>query len=175
MGEICASGSVGGEGGNVLAYPATCTASTPAASKAGVTGEATSGVNREGESTEAGRRGGAARSSDEGPVMGLERRGCVVRPWPLANWKREEPVDEAKPFKIPKREVWEAFKRVKANQGAAGVDGQSIAEFEANLSGNLYKLWNRLSSGSYFPPPVRRVEIPKASGGTRKLGYSDGC
>src|SRR5262245_50437504 len=102
--------------------------------------------------------------------MGLERRGCVVRPWPLANWKREEPVDEAKPFKIPKREVWLAFKRVKANQGAAGVDGQSIAEFEANLSGNLYKLWNRLSSGSYFPPPVRRVEIPKANGGTRPLG-----
>jgi group II intron reverse transcriptase/maturase len=79
-------------------------------------------------------------------------------------------VDEAKPFKIPKREVWEAFKRVKANQGAAGVDGQSIAEFEANLSGNLYKLWNRLSSGSYFPPPVRRVDIPKANGGTRPLG-----
>jgi RNA-directed DNA polymerase len=102
--------------------------------------------------------------------MGLERRGCVVRPWPLANWKREEPVDEAKPFKIPKREVWEAFKHVKANQGAAGVDGQSIAEFEANLSGNLYKLWNRLSSGSYFPPPVRRVDIPKANGGTRPLG-----
>src|SRR5215510_14045712 len=76
--------------------------------------------------------------------MGLERRGCVVRPWPLANWKREEPVDEAKPFKIPKREVWEAFKRVKANQGAAGVDGQSIAAFEVNLSGNLYKLWNRM-------------------------------
>jgi len=74
-------------------------------------------------------------------------------------------VDEAKPFKIPKREVWEAFKRVKANQGAAGVDGQSIAEFDANLSGNLYKLWNRLSSGSYFPPPVRRVDIPKANGG----------
>ena len=52
-------------------------------------------------------------------------------------------MDEAKPFKIPKRDVWEAFKRVKANQGAAGVDGQSIAEFEANLKGNLYKLWNR--------------------------------
>src|SRR6516225_4403104 len=84
-----------------------------------VKGQAASGSNREGESTEAGRRGGAARSSDEGPVMGLERRGCVVRPWPLANWKREEPVDEAKPVKIPKREVWEAFKRVKANQGAA--------------------------------------------------------
>ena len=79
-------------------------------------------------------------------------------------------VDEAKPFKIPKREVWEAFKRVKVNQGAAGVDGQSIAAFEANLSGNLYKLWNRMSSGSYFPPPVRRVDIPKAGGGTRPLG-----
>jgi RNA-directed DNA polymerase len=79
-------------------------------------------------------------------------------------------MDEAKPFLILKREVWEAFKRVKANQGAAGVDGQSIAEFEADLSNNLYKLWNRLSSGSYFPPPVRRVDIPKASGGTRPLG-----
>ena len=79
-------------------------------------------------------------------------------------------MDKAKPFAIPKREVWEAFKRVKANQGAAGVDGQSILEFEANLSGNLYRLWNRLSSGSYFPPPVRRVDIPKANGGTRPLG-----
>jgi RNA-directed DNA polymerase len=79
-------------------------------------------------------------------------------------------VDKAKPFDIPKREVWEAFKRVKANQGAAGVDGQSIAEFEANLAGNLYKLWNRMSSGSYFPLPVRRVDIPKVDGGTRPLG-----
>ena len=76
----------------------------------------------------------------------------------------------AKPFDIPKREVWEAFKRVKANQGAAGVDGQSIQDFEARLGDNLYKLWNRLSSGSYMPPPVRRVDIPKASGGTRPLG-----
>jgi RNA-directed DNA polymerase len=79
-------------------------------------------------------------------------------------------VSRAKPFEIPKREVWEAFKRVKANQGAAGVDGQSIAEFEANLADNLYKLWNRMSSGSYFPPPVRRVELPKEDGGTRPLG-----
>ncbi|MEQ1577129.1 MAG: group II intron reverse transcriptase/maturase [Hyphomicrobium sp.] len=79
-------------------------------------------------------------------------------------------MDEAKPFKIPKRDVWEAFKRVKANQGAAGVDGQSIADFEVDLKGNLYKLWNRMSSGSYFPPPVRRVDIPKADGGTRPLG-----
>jgi RNA-directed DNA polymerase len=76
----------------------------------------------------------------------------------------------AKPFDISKREVWEAFKKVKANQGASGVDGQSIAEFEADLADNLYKLWNRLSSGSYLPPPVRRVDIPKANGGTRPLG-----
>ena len=79
-------------------------------------------------------------------------------------------MGKAKPFDIPKREVWEAFKRVKANQGAAGVDAQSIADFEGDLSNNLYKLWNRLSSGSYFPPPVRRVDIPKADGGTRPLG-----
>jgi RNA-directed DNA polymerase len=80
-------------------------------------------------------------------------------------------VDKAKPFDIPKQEVWEAFKKVKANQGAAGVDGQSVAEFEAELSDNLYKLWNRMSSGSYFPPPVRRVMIPKSGGsGERPLG-----
>jgi len=79
-------------------------------------------------------------------------------------------VDKAKPFDIPKREVWEAFKKVKANQGAAGVDGQSVADFEADLSNNLYKLWNRMSSGSYFPPPVRRVDIPKDDGRTRPLG-----
>jgi RNA-directed DNA polymerase len=76
----------------------------------------------------------------------------------------------AKPFDIPKRDVWEAFKHVKANQGAAGVDGQSLQNFEVRLADNLYKLWNRLSSGSYMPPPVRRVDIPKANGGTRPLG-----
>jgi len=81
-------------------------------------------------------------------------------------------VDKAKPFDIPKQEVWEAFKKVKANQGAAGVDGQSVADFEGNLSDNLYKLWNRMSSGSYLPPPVRRVDIPKGDGKTetRPLG-----
>ena len=79
-------------------------------------------------------------------------------------------MSRAKPFAIPKRTVWEAFKRVRANRGAAGVDKQSIAEFERELSNNLYKLWNRLSSGSYFPPPVRRVEIPKSDGGKRPLG-----
>ncbi len=80
-------------------------------------------------------------------------------------------MDKAKPFRISKRQVWEAYKRVKANQGAAGVDGQSIAAFEEDLENNLYKLWNRMASGSYFPPPVRRVEIPKGDGsGTRPLG-----
>ena len=79
-------------------------------------------------------------------------------------------MDKAKPFCIAKREVWEAYKRVKGNQGAAGVDGQSIAQFEEDLKDNLYQIWNRMSSGSYLPPPVRRVDIPKGDGGTRSLG-----
>jgi len=84
-------------------------------------------------------------------------------------------VDElkasGKPFEISKRAVWEAWEKVKANKGAPGVDGQSIAEFESDLKNNLYKIWNRMSSGSYFPPPVLAVEIPKAHGrGTRILG-----
>ncbi|MFN8626217.1 MAG: group II intron reverse transcriptase/maturase [Candidatus Binatia bacterium] len=79
-------------------------------------------------------------------------------------------MPEAKPYDIPKQLVWEAYRRVKANRGAAGVDGESLAAFEKDLQGNLYKIWNRMSSGSYFPPPVRRVEIEKDSGGTRPLG-----
>jgi RNA-directed DNA polymerase len=79
-------------------------------------------------------------------------------------------MSEAKPFSISKQEVWEAYQKVKANHGAAGVDGQSIAEFETRVKDNLYRLWNRMSSGSYFPPPVRTVTIPKADGGERKLG-----
>jgi RNA-directed DNA polymerase len=77
---------------------------------------------------------------------------------------------ECKPFQIPEQLVWEAYRRVKANKGAAGVDGQSIADFESGLRGNLYKIWNRMSSGTYFPPPVMAVEIPKSGGGTRTLG-----
>jgi RNA-directed DNA polymerase len=78
---------------------------------------------------------------------------------------------EVKPFTIPKQLVWEAYKRVKANKGAAGVDGQSIEDFEGDLRNNLYRIWNRMSSGTYFPPPVRAVEIPKPhGGGTRTLG-----
>jgi RNA-directed DNA polymerase len=84
-------------------------------------------------------------------------------------------VDKAKPYSISKWEVWEAYKRVKANQGAAGVDGQSIAEFEEDLKDNLFKIWNRMSSGSYFPPPVRRVDIPKDNGGTRAVRKHTDC
>src|ERR1700751_2654348 len=100
----------------------------------------------------------------------MERRGCVMEPNSRVNQQWEEPMSEAKPFCISKREVWEAYERVKANQGAAGVDEQSIADFEKDRKGNLYKIWNRMSSGSYFPPPVRTVKIPKAGGGERKLG-----
>ena len=75
-----------------------------------------------------------------------------------------------KPFIIEKRRVYEAYKAVKSSKGAAGVDGQTIEQFEANLKGNLYKIWNRMSSGTYFPPPVRAVSIPKKSGGERILG-----
>ncbi len=81
-----------------------------------------------------------------------------------------EPKPDGKSFVISKRLVWEAWRRVKANRGAAGVDEESILAFEANLKANLYKVWNRMSSGSYVPPPVRAVEIPKKSGGSRMLG-----
>jgi len=98
-------------------------------------------------------------------LSGLARRSTIAR------W--DEPVSElkAKPFDISKRVVWDAYEMVKANKGAAGVDGESIEEFERDLRGNLYKPWNRLSSGTYFPPPVRGVEIPKRDGkGVRALG-----
>ena len=79
-------------------------------------------------------------------------------------------VASAKPYGIAKCTVWKAYQLVKANRGAAGIDDETIDDFEQDLSKNLYKLWNRMSSGSYHPPPVKQVEIPKASGGTRKLG-----
>ena len=75
-----------------------------------------------------------------------------------------------KPFSIEKRRVYEAYKAVKSNRGAAGVDGQTLEMFETDLAGNLYKIWNRMSSGAYFPPPVRAVSIPKKTGGERILG-----
>jgi hypothetical protein len=81
------------------------------------------------------------------------------------------PESPGKPFDIPKRDVWDAWLKVKENQGAPGVDGCSIADLETDLKNNLYKVWNRMSSGSYFPPPVRAVETEKAHGdGVRTLG-----
>jgi len=84
-------------------------------------------------------------------------------------------VDElkasGKPFEISKQEVWDAWLKVKGNKGAPGADGQSIEAFGKDLGNNLYKVWNRMSSGTYFPPPVMAVEIPKPhGGGTRVLG-----
>ena len=83
---------------------------------------------------------------------------------------QEEGGPQTKPFLINRWQVYEAFRRVKAKAGSAGVDKQSIAEFEENLKDNLYKIWNRMSSGSYMPPPVKAVAIPKKSGGDRLLG-----
>ena len=116
-----------------------------------------------------GRRDGAARSSVEGSLMGLERRGRVVQPRSRPTGNRRSPASEAKPFKIPKRVVWEAFKRAKANQGAAGVGGQSIVEFEAHLRKTSHALepavlWKLFSSAG------AAGRIPKANGGTRPLG-----
>jgi len=79
-------------------------------------------------------------------------------------------MGQTKSFDISKRQVWESYKKVRANKGSAGVDGVDFTTFEDNLENNLYKLWNRLSSGSYMPPPVLRVEIPKSDGGVRQLG-----
>src|SRR6266545_7998215 len=105
-------------------------------------------------------------------------RGNLSSRAAAGQWRRlpaagpeSESKPEGKPFVISKRLVWEAWLKVKANRGAAGVDGESIQEFEANLAGNLYKLWNRLCSGSYMPPPVKAVAIPKKGGrGVRMLG-----
>src|SRR4051794_20451471 len=99
----------------------------------------------------------------------LIRTTGAVRPREEA--KTNMPTSQDKPFAIPKSMVWEAWRRVKANKGAPGVDGQALDEFEADLRNNLYKIWNRMSSGSYFPSPVRAVEIAKPHGtGVRVLG-----
>ena len=89
----------------------------------------------------------------------------------LGRKRANMPKTDDKPFAIPKAMVWEAWRRVRANKGAPGVDGQDLDEFEAGLADNLYKIWNRMSSGTWFPPPVRTVEIPKPHGnGVRLLG-----
>lgn len=116
------------------------------------------------------RRGGSIRSSVDGFVMKLEQRNRVIESLPLANSTEKERSITAKPFEISKRLVWQAWRLVRANRGAAGVDEESLDEFERDVKNNLYRLWNRMSSGSYFPPPVREVLIPKKSGGQRPLG-----
>lgn len=78
-------------------------------------------------------------------------------------------MSKAKSFEITQKEVLEAFKKVKANKGAAGIGGVSIEEYEKSLKNNLYKLWNRMASGSYFPQPVRGVEIPKKNGNSVRI------
>ena len=88
----------------------------------------------------------------------------------MVNREREEPLSKAKPFDISKKLVWEAFLQVKANRGAPGIDGITIDDFERDLKDNLYKIWNRMSSGTYFPMPVREVTIPKPDGRERVLG-----
>ena len=79
-------------------------------------------------------------------------------------------MNQTKPFPVSKRQVWEAYKKVKANRGSAGVDDETIEDFEKDLGNTLYRIWNRMSSGSYFPSPVKRVEIPKGDGRMRPLG-----
>jgi hypothetical protein len=134
-------------------------------------GEGASGDHHKAESTEARYWDGAARSSDEASVMEVERRGSV-KPLECRSQLRRQEEDrcQAKPYDIDKWLVVEAYNRVKANAGAAGVDRQSLEDFDRDRRNNLYKLWNRMSSGSYMPPPVRAVSIPKKSGGERILG-----
>lgn len=114
--------------------------------------------------------GGTARSSEEASVMEVERRGCIIQLIKLEQSKERISVRKAKPHSISEAVVWAAYCRVKENKGAAGVDEQSIKDFEEKLEDNLYKIWNRMASGTYFPPPVLRVEIPKEGGKKRSLG-----
>ena len=116
-------------------------------------------------------RDGVTCSSDESAVMAVERRGYVIqRRWMVNQINGRNHSVVAKSFNITKRAVWEAWLAVKSNKGSAGIDRQSIESFEKDLKNNLYKIWNRLSSGSYFPAPVRRVDIPKSNGKLRPLG-----
>lgn len=105
--------------------------------------------------------------------MNVERRGCVKQPESmsqLSSCERRTSCAQAKQFAISKWDVHAAYEKVKANRGGAGIDGVTIEVFEKDLKNNLYKIWNRLSSGTYFPPPVKAVSIPKKSGGARILG-----
>ena len=129
-------------------------------------------MNHEDESTKATPRGGASRSSGEVRESGRsEGDACSEARFVGPTRNGRSPRDKAKPFCISRQEVLEAYCKVKSNKGAAGIDDQTIEDFERDdLKGNLYKVWNRMSSGSYFPPAVRTVMIPKAHGGERALG-----
>ena len=123
------------------------------------------------ESTDAAHRGGSACSNDEVPVMGMERRSRHIQTDQRGPTRKGmSQSGTVKPFDIPKQTVMEAWRLVKRNGGAGGIDGVSIEQFERKLKKNLYTIWNRMSSGSYHPAPVLRVDIPKKSGGTRPLG-----
>lgn len=102
--------------------------------------------------------------------MGIGRSGCVIRLIFAINQKWDELKMSTKPFNISKSLIWQGYKNVKANKGSAGVDNQSLQDFDENVGRNLYKIWNRMASGSYMPPAVKAVPIPKKSGGTRILG-----
>ena len=91
------------------------------------------------------------------------------------NQKWEEHIAETKSYQIDKKAVWEAWKQVKRKGGGPGIDGQSIEEFERDVKDNLYKIWNRMSSGSYFPPAVKECEIPKADGGRSMRPIPERC
>ena len=108
----------------------------------------------------------AVKSGKPDGAKGSRHSACSVR----QPQKREERSGQAKPFCISKWVVLDAYKRVRAKRGAAGVDSESIEVFERDLKNDLYRIWNRMSSGTYFPPPVKTVEIPKKDGGVRSLG-----
>lgn len=102
--------------------------------------------------------------------MGMEQRDRVIECFFLAN-RKGRTMSKTKSFDVISREeVWEAYLKVKANKGAAGIDEVSLQEFEKDLKRNLYRIWNRMTSGSYFPPNVRIVAIPKSNGSERRLG-----
>jgi len=123
-----------------------------------------------GESSDGNRRCGRVRSSVEASVMEVERRDSVIYTSEVQQPEMGGFMKEGKSFEIMQHQVLEAYKRVKANKGAGGIDGVDFEEFEKNKKNNLYKLWNRMVSGSYFPKAVRGVEIPKKNGKMRLLG-----
>jgi len=132
--------------------------------------------SRRGEYQKLGSGGGLARSSNEGAVMALERRGKHVQASPSSTtlhsgkWVRKTDWYDARGMSLTLKHFLDAYLKVKRNKGSHGVDGQSLKDFEKKLVTNLYTLWNRVSSGSYFPPPVREKGIPKSNGDTRYLG-----